>query len=363
MIIVSSMSFGGMKMLDESALAKEIWAVAKSSGFTECGIVRTDEMRGYLDALQKRIARFPESEPFYRRFTRFAVPDEIVPWVKSVVICVNWYGEYQMPEHFEGLIGKSYCFDERMDKLSKEYRGAKRFEVELEKMGVRFQAKRDFGITAMRWAAGKAGIGIIRKNNFFYTAKGSWCHLHAYLIDLDVELKNKSEIKKCSESCDLCMRACPTGALCEPFQTDGTKCISFLLCMNTVAPGKKHYDKCGAWIYGCDACQNACPFNKRALTGETEFPGLSELAAQISHEKILSMDYDTMRQLLPQKFWYINPEEVWKWKCNVLNALRNGREEKALPLMESALNDPQEEVRNMAKWAMQAIIDSPHETI
>ena len=337
-------------MSDELTVARSIVTAAKLSGFTECGIIRINEMRGYLGALQKRIARFPESEPLYRSFRPFATPEEAVPWAKSIAVCVSWYGEYRMPKHLEGLIGKSYCFDERLDEQSKGFRNAKLFEAELEKLGICFQAKRDFGITAMRWAAGKAGIGIIRKNNFFYTAKGSWCHLHAYFIDQDVELKSEPPIKKCPETCDLCMRACPTGALCEPFQTDGTACVSFLLCISTAAPGKKHYDKCGTWIYGCDACQNACPFNKDTLNGETEFPGLSELAAQISYEKILRMDYETMRQLLPQKFWYIKAEEVWKWKCNVLNALRNTRDENAPSLMESALNDPHEEVRNMAKW-------------
>lgn len=337
------------------ALAEEIGAAARSSGFAECGIVRIDEMRGYLDALEKRIARFPGSEAMYRPLARFAAPDEAVAWAKSVVVCVSWYGKYRMPERLEGLIGKSYCFDERVDEQSEGYRSAQRLEAELDRMNIRHQARTDFGITAMRWAAAKAGIGIIRRNNFFYTAAGSYCHLHAYLIDRSLELKSEPEIKKCPENCGLCMRACPTGALREPFQTDGTTCVSFLLCRGTAAPGKKHYNECGTWIYGCDACQDACPFNRRASAGEAEFPGLAELAAEISYEKILGMDYEEMGRLLPRKFWYIKPEELWKWKCNVLNALRNTGDKDDLPLVELALDDSHEEVRAMAKWAMETI--------
>ncbi|MDL2298846.1 hypothetical protein LJC40_06855 [Synergistaceae bacterium OttesenSCG-928-D05] len=342
-------------MTKETDLAKKIVTAAKRAGFAECGIVLVDEMHAYADAVQKRIELFPDSKPLYEQFASFATPEKTIPWAKSVVICVSWYGKYRMPANLEGQIGKLYCFDGRLDEDSEDFHSTLQFQTELDALGLRWEAKRDFGITAMRWAAAKAGVGVVRKNNFFYSAQGSWCQLHAYVIDQSAELKVESTLKKCPEGCDLCMRACPTGALSEPFQMNGTKCISYLLCLSTVTPGEKIYEKSGKWIYGCDSCQNACPLNKGAWTEEDDFPGLAELAEQISYEKILKMDEDTMRDLFQKKFWYIGPDVIWKWKCNVLNAIRNNFEEKYRPLVESVLNDPREEVREMAKWVLQSV--------
>lgn len=338
-------------------LAVQIKNAALQSGYAACGIIKISEMRGYADAIDRRIGHFPHSRPMYERLAAFADPAATVPWAKSIVVCAYWDGKYHMPENLAGLIGKAYCFDSRKDENSQEFMGSAYFEAELKRLGIQYAAKRDFGISAMRWAAAKAGIGIIRKNNFLYIEKGSYCTLFSYVIGHELELKEIPQIKPCPKSCRRCMQACPTGALSEPFQTDGTACISYLLCMGTCAPDKPYYDRCGSWIYGCDACQDACPFNKQALQATEEFPGLAELAQNLSYERIMDMSYDEMRTLLSQKFWYIKPDEVWKWKCNVLNAMTNNYDEKYLPCIEKALMDSQPEVREMARWAYGKVAD------
>ena len=336
-------------------LTASIEKAALACGFDTCGIVRLEEMQGYTDALKDRIAHFPDSEPMFGRFTRFVDPAQLPSWAKSVVVCSYWYGKYRIPENLQGIIGKAFCLDIRRDKQSEGYQIVECFEKALTELGVQHAAEHDYGITAMRWAAVKAGIGIVRKNNFFYTRQGSWNWLAVFLIDRDLELKKVPAIKSCPEKCGLCVKACPTQALDKPFYTNGVACVGFLTGKATCAPGKKHYDKCGKWIYGCDACQDACPYNRGAWDAVEEFHGLEELSRSISYEKILGMDDGALREMLSQKFWYIEPERVWTWKCNILNAMHNNYEGKYLPHIEAAMQDPQKEVREMAQWVFESV--------
>jgi epoxyqueuosine reductase len=337
-------------MMNITKTALNIRRAALVNGYENCGIIKIAEMKGYAEAIAKRIARYPESKPMYGRLASYAEPNEEYPWAKSVVVCVRWYGKYYIPKHLDGLIGKSFLLDTRRDTSSIEYKKSIRFEAALQGLGLRVEAKKDFGITALRWAAMQAGIGAIRKNNFFYTTQGSWCTLEAYFIDHELELKQTAVMKKCPHKCNLCIKSCPTGALGEPFQMNGMACISYLMGIATCEPDKKHYDKSGSWIFGCDACQNACPFNRIAWSATEKYPGLEELSQHISYEQILTMDYAVMRELLPKKFWYIKEDVVWKWKCNVLNAMCNTYHERYAPYIEKARHDEYGEVRAMAEW-------------
>jgi epoxyqueuosine reductase len=143
-----------------------------------------------------------------------------------------------------------------------------------------------------------------------------------------------------------------------PFQMNGVTCVSFLTTFAACAPDKPYYNQCGTWIFGCDACQDACPFNAAAWSEEEEFPGLKELAEKISYEQILSLDEPDLRCLLAEKFWYIKPDKIWKWKCNVLNAMNNNFEEKYLSHIEPAMHDTRKEVREMARWVYESVCSS-----
>lgn len=140
-------------------LEHEIKNKAIELGYENCGIITIDDMKEYTDKLTQRINKFPEIEEHTKEFYSFANLQKDYPWAKSIIICSRQYGKYKIPKHLEGLIAKYYL----VDKNSKDYQDSISFENYLNELGLKNITNRKFGVTALRWAALKAGIGIVRK--------------------------------------------------------------------------------------------------------------------------------------------------------------------------------------------------------
>ncbi len=188
-----------------------------------------------------------------------------------------------------------------------------------------------------------------RRGCEFYTERGSCVHLDAWLIDQELELRHTPKTKPCPEHCGKCVKACPTGALADPYSVDGTKCVSYLTNIKGITCDSPFKDKTGRWIYGCDVCQDACPFNKKVRTSVEDFPNLEDIGKYLTAEQILLMSYDEIRKKLTPKFWYIKPGDVWKWKTSALNFMKNNFNETDRPYIEKACQDENENVRRMAQ--------------
>jgi epoxyqueuosine reductase len=332
-------------------IAQKIVEKAVALNFERCGIVGVDKMREYGTKVATRIERFPKSAGMYRQFLAFAEPERKYPWARSVVICSWRQGVYRIPKGLDGMIGKSYLFDERRDRNSEGYRARTKFErYMIDDLGLRVAASHDYGIASCRWAACVSGIGTIRGNNFFYGDHGSYYSLVVFLVDEDMEYAYESTYKPCSDNCNLCVKHCPTEALAEPYATCGVLCASYL---TNKAPDNGAFEnyasQIGGRLYGCDVCQDVCPFNKGQWAENKDFPGLEKLSADLSPEKIVAMDYAYLREVFAPKFWYIEAEDLWKWKRNALYAMRNTQHENYGAALTAALNDENERVRRLAK--------------
>lgn len=338
------------------SLSLQIKNAALDMGYEKCGIIKISDMYGYAEKLDERMEREPQTKPFYQRYYRLAHIQDTYPWAKSVVICVRKYGKYHIPEHLKGVISKYYLLDSRTDQNSKDFRDSLKFEKYMQDMGIRAETDRKFGLTALRWAAMKAGLGIVRRNNFFYTEDGSWLYLEAWLIDKELESIETPNVRKCPENCNLCVKACPSASLSQPYTMNPSACVS---CITTFAgrdmPNEKFREQIGDWVYGCDVCQDVCPMNKNRWQETEEFPYLEELSEKISLEKILKMDYEFLENVMAPKFWYIPKSDVWKWKVNAINAMVNNYKEQYKDSIYEARKDRHEKVREMADWAIQRL--------
>ena len=331
------------------AIEQMIQKKAYELGYEKCGIIPISLLEGYAEKLDERIQKVPESEPFYQRQRRLANPLAEYPWAKSVVVLAVPYGKYEVPESVKGHIAKAYLFDIRVDANIKEYQHNRAMEQYMQELGLHVAANQIFGIVGLRWAALQAGLGIIRRNNFFYTQSGSWVHLEAWLTDREIELKEIPDIPQCPKGCDRCMTACPTHSLTAPYTMSPTSCISFLTTFGgrnlTQEPLSKRF---GDYIYGCDICQDVCPMNKGKWQEIEELPGLPELAPALTPENILNMEEEFYREKIQPKFFYLSPDELWKWKVNVLCFMHNNYKESYKPHIIKACKNENEKIRVMA---------------
>jgi epoxyqueuosine reductase len=141
-----------------------------------------------------------------------------------------------------------------------------------------------------------AGLGSIGKNTALINPRlGSWFFLAA-LLTTERLAYDEPATADCCGTCRACLDACPTGALVEPRLLDARKCISYLTVEMRGPISKDQHDSCGNRIFGCDACQEACPWNHRTpLTREAAFyPGPNMNPVETS--ELLTLDEEGFRR-------------------------------------------------------------------
>jgi epoxyqueuosine reductase len=326
-------------------------------GIHKCGIIKPEAMTDYADRLRERMARIPNGENVFGKFLNFANIKAMIPWAKSIIVLVFHYGHYMLPE--ESIVksyGKLYLVDSRFNPDVEERKKLVKFDDYLHTLGLKTVWNEHPGITAMRWAAHKAGLGIIRRNNFFYTEKGSWVHIAALAVDKKMELVGKHSLPECPADCNKCIKACPTKSLSKPYTMNMVICISRLTTSNDI----ESYDdttnrQIGKRIYGCDVCQDVCPMNKDKWENKDIFPDLSNLSNFLSPAVILNSSYEQIEKNLTERLFYIKKENLWRWKLNAINAMVNNYKEDYDEYIRHSLEDKYEIVREKARWALEKI--------
>jgi epoxyqueuosine reductase len=338
-------------------IEQKISQKASELGIHKCGIIRPQAMADYADRLRERMGRIPNGEKVYGNFLGFANITERVPWAQSIIVLVFHYGHYILPDaSIAKSYAKYYLVDSRFNADAAERKMLLLFDDYLRELGLKTVWNEHPGITAMRWAAHKAGLGIIRKNNFFYTEKGSWVHIAAIATDREMELTEKHSLPECPVDCNKCVKACPTKSLSGPYTMNMPTCVSRLTTSNEA----DSYDdttnrQIGKRIYGCDVCQDICPMNKNKWENKDIFPNLSSLSDFLLPETILESSYEDIEKNLTAKFFYIKKESIWRWKLNAINALVNNYKAGYDTLIRRSLEDRHDIVRRKAEWALDKI--------
>jgi epoxyqueuosine reductase len=290
-------------------------------------------MDGYDEKVHERISRIPNGKAGYG----FIRPlRETSPWAKSVIITAAPLTHYNIPQGTYRHFGKYYLVDYRVGE-SLEMKALQEFGKYLSEL---YQVSDD--VKGFRWAAQAAGLGIIRRNNFFYAEDGAYYSLKAWAVDAELdEYIHERDIPPCPENCDRCIKACPTGALSAAYTMNIHECISRLTTSGGISleTDDPRNAQIGRWVYGCDACTDCCPHNAQKWRGGSDFPGLEEVTKYLEPIAILRLTYEQIAQILMPRYFYLRENDLWKWKINALNALANDWNQAYAGDVEAALSD------------------------
>ncbi len=212
----------------------------------------------------------------------------------------------------------------------------------------------DTGPIVERIYAKYAGVGWTGKNTCILNQKhGSWLFLGVILSSL--ELMPDTPVPDRCGSCTRCIDACPTRALVAPYQLDASLCISYLTIEKRGAIPERLRAGVGHHLFGCDICQDVCPWNRKApVTAIPEFQARPELV----HPAL-----EWIAQLTPEEFrraFRNSPMRRAKLsglRRNVAVAMGNSGQPKFLPALEKLAQDEDASVAEHARWAISKLQD------
>jgi epoxyqueuosine reductase len=319
-------------------------------------------MEGYIRRLFERMHRIPNGEKLHQGFLELFDIRQAYPWAKSVVIAAVDNTRFYLSRAARKHYGKLFLTDNRFNSSSPGRGMILGLTTFMEGLGLKVYWNDHPGVTGLRWAAQEAGLGIIRRNNFFFTPEaGSYVSLTGWVTDADMELIAELKDEPCPAGCTSCFDACPTGSLSEPFTMNMATCVSTRNSYtdSTVIDDERFNTLNGSWLYGCDQCQDSCPFNQALETSEDlSFPGLDDLEPYLLPEVIASLKYEAINQILRPKFFYIKSESLWRWKLNAINVLVNTKSSESIKNLKKLLNDPFDIVRRRARNALDQLFAS-----
>ncbi len=208
----------------------------------------------------------------------------------------------------------------------------------------------DTGAILERGWAERAGLGWIGKHSgLLSTRLGSWFLLGEVLIDRDLDADDPLPREHCG-TCVRCLEVCPTRAIVAPYQVDARLCISYLTIEHRGPIPRERRASIGDWIFGCDLCQEVCPWNRFAPPARE-----ARLHAKAyegwSLERFLDLDEATFRTLFADS--PIRRADREGFVRNVCVALGNRADAHAAGALVRALErDPAPLVRGHAAWAL-----------
>lgn len=279
-------------------ISEQIKEFAYSLGFDACGICRAEEVTG---TEQQMFNNWIENS-YNANMTYMAANQEkrlnptlLTDGVKSVIsVALNYYPEEKQPVSHPQFAYYAY---------GKDYHDV--VKLKLQQLLALIQtidptmAGRAFVDTAPileRYWAVKAGLGFIGKNSMLITPKkGSYFFLGELMVNK--ELDYDTPLNLSCGNCTRCIEACPTKAIVAPMVIDANKCISYQTIENKGSIASEIVPKMSNRFYGCDICQQICPWNRYARSHSTEEFKPSSAFMDLSFEKLDNLTVEEYQRI------------------------------------------------------------------
>jgi epoxyqueuosine reductase len=251
-------------------LTKWIKDQAREMGFDGCGISRAQRLNEEALRLEQWLALGRHGQMNYMadRGEMRTDPRMVMPEAESVIsVLYNYYPSVKIMNPDTYAISK-YAYGRDYHDVIREKLYALVDTIKQKIPDLQSRVCVDSApILEKAWAA-RSGLGWIGKNSLLLTKKGSYFFLGEILVDQVLEY-DEPMADLCGK-CRQCIKACPTGAIVGPWELDATRCISYLTIeLKDESIPDNLAGKYTDWIYGCDICQDACPYNRKA-TPHTE---------------------------------------------------------------------------------------------
>ena len=360
-------------------LPARIKQCARGAGFDLCGIAPIRDF-AELQVFPSWIADGKHGEMKYMEARddsgelKRAALARVAPWARSVIMCAINYNtahpystQVQPEEANRGWISR-YAWA-REDYHTAVLRRLKQVEDELRGLtdatgnwpldtgNLHFRSYVDTGPLIERVYAKYAGIGWIGKNTCIINQQlGSWLFLGVILTSLDFtrdELTADLPAPDRCGSCTRCITACPTQAIVAPGELDARLCISYLTIEKRGEIPNELRSGMGRHVFGCDICQDVCPWNRKApVTSAEEFE---------AREGLVNPALDWLAEMQPEEFRTVfrgSPVRRTKLsglRRNAAIAMGNSGDKKFVPTLKRLCEDSDPTVAEHARWAVETL--------
>ena len=332
---------GVSDMRDDDRRTARVIELARAAGFDLCGIAPAADFPE-LEHLDDWLERGHAGEMSYLHDARRRSPAQAMPGVRSVIVCAlnyntafpssieaaaapqlrrgaqekadggprGWISRYAWGGDYHHVLGEK--LELLVAELRAEFSGP--FEA---------RAYVDTGPIVERVAAKYAGLGWLGKNTCLINEElGSWLFLGVILTTLD--LAGAAEVPAIPAAdlcgnCSLCIDACPTGALIEPYVLDARRCIAYLTIELRGTIPVEFREPIGKNVFGCDICQDVCPWNRRAP--ETTLPNFQP--RETARASLFAPELEWLLSITKEQFSEVfrkSPVKRTKWRGLLRNA-------------------------------------------
>ena len=250
---------------------QQIKAKATELGFDFCGVARADFLEEEAPLLETWLKNGNHGQMHYmaNHFDKRLDPRLLVDDAKSVVtVLLNYYPELSLPEGDEDYKLSKYAYGTDYHFVIKDKLKALLDFIREEIGEVGGRAFIDSAPVMDKAWAKRGGLGWVGKHtNLINRTIGSFFFIGELILDL--ELEPDGPITDYCGTCTRCIDACPTEAITDPYVVDGSKCISYFTIELKEAIPESVRGKFDNWIFGCDICQDVCPWNRFARPHKT----------------------------------------------------------------------------------------------